>query len=154
MRQIPNPKSLFHKQNSPGKNPYCRRGAWPRGEGACVKRGLVGSNPAVIILNFTHNLPVCPDSRARAGRGVYSHALPPSTPHGQRTNYPSTRHVGRHGARLTKCISLDPRSSFTWERHRLLLGAASDGVYPCLPNSDGVCPCLPKWVILIWAMPG
>ena len=36
-----------------------RGGAWPRGEGACVKRGLVGSNPAVIILNFTHDLPVC-----------------------------------------------------------------------------------------------
>jgi hypothetical protein len=36
-------------------------------------------------------------------------------PHGQRTYYPRARRVGRHGARLTKCISLDPRSSFTWD---------------------------------------
>jgi hypothetical protein len=43
-------------------------------------------------------------SRARAGRGVYSynHESPPSTPHGQRTNCPSTCYVGRHGARLAK----------------------------------------------------
>jgi hypothetical protein len=32
-----------------------------------------------------------------------------------------------HGARLAKCTSPDPRGSF-------LLGAASDGVYPCLPK--------------------
>jgi hypothetical protein len=51
---------------------------------------------------------------------------------------PSVRYVGWHGARLAECMStsFDPRSSFTWERHRILLGTAS----------DGVCPCLPKWV--------
>ena len=51
------------------------RGAWPRWGGAYVKRGLVDSSPAVIILNFTRGLPVYPDpdSRARAGRGVYRH---------------------------------------------------------------------------------
>jgi hypothetical protein len=37
-----------------------------------VKRGLVGLlSPSAIILNFTRGLPVYPDSRARAGRGVY-----------------------------------------------------------------------------------
>ena len=50
-------------------------------------------SPSAIILNlnFTRwhrGLPVYPDSRTRAGRGVYSHELPPSPPHGQRTNYP------------------------------------------------------------------
>jgi hypothetical protein len=76
---------LFHTQNSAGETPLVRRVA-QRGEDSC--RGLVGSSPAAIILNCTHGLPVYPDSRARAGRGVYSHELPPSLPHGQRTNCP------------------------------------------------------------------
>jgi hypothetical protein len=48
----------------------------------------MGSSPAVIILNLIHGLPVYPNSRARAGRRVYSHELPPSQPHGQRVNCP------------------------------------------------------------------
>jgi hypothetical protein len=44
--------------------------------------------------------------------------------------HPPHRGGTRHGARLAKCTSPDPRSSFTWERHRLLFGDASDKVYP------------------------
>jgi hypothetical protein len=66
-------------------------GAWPRGERTCVKRGYVGSSPAAIILHFTHGLPVYPFTHTAEpvlAVGVYSHELPPSPPHGQRTNCP------------------------------------------------------------------
>jgi hypothetical protein len=72
--------ALFHQPNSAGENPLVRRVAH-RGEDLCKTR-LVGSSPAAIILNFTHGLPVYeypnlgPNSRARAGRRVYSHELP------------------------------------------------------------------------------
>jgi hypothetical protein len=49
--------ALFHKQNSAGENPLVRRMArGPEGR-AHVKRGLMGSSPAVIVLNFTRGLP-------------------------------------------------------------------------------------------------
>jgi hypothetical protein len=107
--------ALFHKQNSAGEKPLVRRVA-QRG-GAYVKRGFVGSSPAAIILNITYGLAVYPDSRARAGRRVYSHELPPSPPHGQRTNcpiiapVPATLDGTARASRLAKCISLDPRST-------------------------------------------
>jgi hypothetical protein len=81
--------ALFHKQNSAGENPLVRRVA-QRAEGRGlngmdVKRGPVGLSPSVIILNFTRGLPVYPDSRARAGRGVYIIA----------TNYRHHHHLGK-----------------------------------------------------------
>ena len=80
--------ALFHKQNSAGENPLVRRVAQRGGDLCLCKTRLRGSSPAAIILNSTHGLPVCPDSRARAGRRVYSHELPPLPPRGQRTNCP------------------------------------------------------------------
>jgi hypothetical protein len=50
-----------------------------------VKRGLVGLSPSAIILNFTRSLPDYPDSRARAGGGVYIIA----------TNYRYYHHLGK-----------------------------------------------------------
>jgi hypothetical protein len=94
-------------------------------------------------MHVNHGLPVYLDSRARAGRGVcviatnYRHHHHMDKGLIALSQY-SARCVGWHGARLTKCTSPDPRSGFKCtspdprERHRLLLGAASDGVYPFL----------------------
>ena len=64
--------ALFHKQNSAGEKSVGEaRGRGPEGRGLIyVKRGLVGLSPSAIIFNFTRGLPVYPDSRVRAGRGI------------------------------------------------------------------------------------
>ena len=44
---------------------------------------------------------------------------------------PATLHDMAYNALVeVNTLPLDPRSIFTWERHRLLLGSAPDGVYP------------------------
>jgi hypothetical protein len=81
--------ALFHKQNSAGENPFVRRVA-QRGGGLCKTRlrGFKSRRNNFKFYTWFTRLPVYPNSRARAGRRAYSHELPPSPPHGQRTNCP------------------------------------------------------------------
>ena len=71
------------------------------------------------------------------GKGLIVHNHPVMVP----ATFDGTARAWRSAC----CIPRSPEcNSFAWERLRLLLGAAS----------DGVCPCLPKWARPIWASPG